>query len=263
MKMREIMRPPSWTVREDDPLGRAERIMSRHRIRTLPVLDSGKLVGVVSERDILAYRAKTQADEDWWLAPVSSAMQMHPATAVPEEAITRAADHLAASPEGILPVVAHGFLVGIVTATDVLDADRASRALDQPVTAADAMSELPVTVAPTDSLIEAAGLMVDNQIRHLPVVDKGVVVGMLSDRDIRDLAGDPVRFVEARDADASSLSVRDAMTTNAKTVTPDRSLLEIAEALADGKIGAVPVIDEDGRPIGIVSYVDVLRALAA
>lgn len=263
MKMREIMKPPSWTVREDDPLGRAERIMSRHRIRTLPVLDAGKLAGVLSERDILAYRAKIQADEDWWLAPVSAAMQMQPATAAPDDSIARAADRLAVSPEGILPVVAHGFVVGIVTATDVLDADRASRTLEQPVTAADAMSELPVTVAPTDSLIDAAGLMVDNQIRHLPVVDKGVVVGMLSDRDIRDLAGDPVRFVEARDADASSLSVRDAMQPNATTVTAERSLIEIAEVLADGKIGAVPVVDEGGRPIGIVSYVDVLRALAA
>lgn len=53
------------------------------------------------------------------------------------------------------------------------------------------------------------------------------------------------------------------MTTPAKTVPPGRSLVEVARAIADQRVGALPVVDEAQQPLGIVSYVDVLRALTA
>lgn len=255
------MKPPSWAVRDDDTLWRAERIMARRRTRQLPVLRSGKLVGMLSERDLLDFRASQP--EGWWLAPVARAMHDAPRAVGPDEPATEAADRLAASPDGILPIVEGDFLVGVVTATDLLDADlRASRAA-LPATVADVMTDSLVTVRPTDSLVEAAALMVDNQIRHLPVMENGALVGMLSDRDIRNLAGDPVRFIEARGDDAHDLSVRDAMTRTVTTISPDGSIAELAETLADENIGGVPVVDRDGRLVGIVSYVDVLGALAA
>jgi acetoin utilization protein AcuB len=106
--------------------------------------------------------------------------------------------------------------------------------------------------------------MVDHQGRHLPVVENDEVVGMLSDRDIRTLVGDPVRYVESREGDgARDLSVRDAMVPAALTVHSNRPLREVANELADEKVGALPIVDMDGKLLGIVSYVDALRALAA
>jgi acetoin utilization protein AcuB len=87
---------------------------------------------------------------------------------------------------------------------------------------------------------------------------------MLSDRDIRTVAGDPVRYLETRERDgARRLNVRDAMTETALTVHANRPLRELADELVDEKVGAIPVVDADGTLIGIVSYVDALRALAA
>lgn len=89
----------------------------------------------------------------------------------------------------------------------------------------------------------------------------GMVVGMLSDRDIRTVVGNPLRFVTAPYS-MRALYVRDAMTAAPATIPADCELNELATRFADAKIGALPVVDRDARLVGIVSYVDVLRALA-
>jgi CBS domain-containing protein len=265
MKVRDIMRPARWTIGPDDSLGRAERIMARRRLHQLMVVDAGAIAGLLSERDVLDYRASAKGDEDWWRVSVRRAMQGIPATANPEETVAAAIDRLAKSPVDVLPVVEHGFLIGQITATDLFEAERVPiEPSPQPLTATDAMTEPAVSVGPTDSLLDAAKLMVDHQVRHLPVVENGVVVGMLSDRDIRTVVGDPVRYVESREGDgAHELNVREAMAPTAVTVRANRPLRELANELADEKIGALPIVDADGKLIGIVSYVDALRALAA
>lgn len=262
MKVRDIMRPARWTVSPDDTLGKAERMMAHRRLHQLLVVDAGALAGLISERDILDYRASPRTEEDWWRIPVRRAMAGIPATAAPDETVAAAIDRLAKSPVDVLPIVEQGFLLGQLTATDLFEAERfPAEPARRPLTAADAMSEPAVSVRPSDSLIEAARLMVDHQVRHLPVVDHGTVVGMLSDRDIRTLAGDPVRFVDTHEED--ELAVRDAMSPVALTVHANRPLRDVATELADEKVGALPIVDLDGKLVGIVSYVDALRALVA
>ena len=265
MLVRDIMRPARWTIAPDDTLARAQRIMARRRLPHLLVVDGGVLAGLLSERDVLDARADAKPDEDWWLAPVRRAMQGVPATATPDESLESAIDRLAKSPVDVLPVVERGFLIGQITATDLFEAER--RPVERPpspITAADAMTEPAIAVGPTDSLLEAAKLMVDHQVRHLPVVENDAVIGMLSDRDIRTVAGDLARFAESREEnDAWLLSVRDGMATTAVTVRDDRPLTEVATELADERFGALPVVDANGKLVGVVSYVDALRALVA
>lgn len=265
MKVKEIMRPARWTIGPDDSLGRAERIMARRRLHELLVVDAGAITGLLSERDILDFRASAKPEEDWWRAPVRDAMEGIPATANPDESVESAVDRLAKSPVDVLPIVEHGFLIGQITATDLFEAELIPiEPSPQPITAADAMTEPAVSVRPSDSLLDAAKLMVDHQVRHLPVVEDDEVVGMLSDRDIRTVAGDPVRYVESREAEGSQmLSVRDAMAPAVLTIRENRPLRDVANELADEKIGALPIVDADGKLVGIVSYVDALRALAA
>ena len=263
MTVKDIMRAARWTIGPADTLGKAERIMARRRLHQLLVVDGGAVVGLVSERDLLDQRARAAPDEGWQQVPVRRAMQAPPATARPDDPVATAINRLANSAADVLPIVDHGALVGQLTATNLFEAERRPRApLAPPITAADAMTEPAVAVAPTDSLLDAARLMVDHQVRHLPVVEAGTVVGMLSDRDIRTVAGNPVRYVEAGKGD-HPLSVRDAMAPTALTIHANRPLREVATELADEKVGALPIVDGDGRLVGIVSYVDALRALAA
>lgn len=261
MQIREIMKPARWIVGPDDSLGRAERMMSRRRIHEVLVADDGVLLGLVTERDILEARRHEKLDGDWWSTPVRVVMRDVPASVTPDVPIAKAIDRLAKSPVDVLPVVEAGFLIGQLTATDLFEAERIpAEPAPRPLTAGDAMTEPAVAVRPTDSLIDAARLMVDHQVRHLPVVENGEVVGMLSDRDIRTVAGDPVRFAATHDEDG--LAVRDAMAPTPLTIHANRPLREVASELADEKVGALPIVDVDGKLVGIVSYVDALRALA-
>jgi CBS domain-containing protein len=84
---------------------------------------------------------------------------------------------------GSLLVVDGDDLVGIVTERDILKAVASGTSLDQ-ARIADVMTKDPVTVAPGTSLREAAGIMADKWIRHLPVVDSGKLVGVISQRDL-------------------------------------------------------------------------------
>lgn len=123
MKLREIMKAGPQTVAETTPLGEAHQLMSKLGIRHLPVVAAGRLCGILSTRDILAYRATTAFRDDWWRAPVGVAMVRSPQTANPEDSLTEAAARLANARIGALPIVDGGALVGIVTVTDVLDAE--------------------------------------------------------------------------------------------------------------------------------------------
>lgn len=123
--------------------------------------------------------------------------------------------------------------------------------------AIDVMTERPVTVTADHSLAAAARILDDLAIRHLPVVDAGgELIGMLSDRDVRGVvaANDPA---EPR----MSSRVVDLMNGDVISAVPDDELVDIAELMVDNGVGAIPIVDERGTLVGIVSYVDVLRSM--
>jgi acetoin utilization protein AcuB len=263
MKTRDVMHPAEHVVTRVDSLAEAVEVMRTHGVRYLPVVDDGRLVGILTERDVLEYRATLGFDQEWRDHGVSGAMTRAPRTATPEDPVADVAERLARGRFGALPVVEDGVLVGIVAIGDVIAADlpRPAGARPRRVVAADAMTPGPFTTHPDEGLFEAARRMRVHGIRHLPVVDRDDhVVGMLSERDLRSAVGDPARFVLT--AARTEQRVRDAMSALPYTVTENRPLVEIAKVFEDGRIGAVPVLDRQERLVGIVSYVDVLHALA-
>ncbi len=131
--------------------------------------------------------------------------------------------------------------------------------------ARDIMTEDPYTVGPDDSVRTAINLQLENDIRHVPVVDEdNKLVGMLSDRDLRDATlpvwtgfEHPDQAREALDA-----SVSDIMQADIISCSAEDELADVIDQIIDHKIGALPVIDdESGRLVGIISYIDVLRAV--
>lgn len=94
MKIRDIMKPAPITATEVTRLGEALQTMMKHRIRHLPVVCGERLCGILSERDILHYRAVTAFREDWWRAPVTAAMIASVQTAGPDDSLTEVAGRL-------------------------------------------------------------------------------------------------------------------------------------------------------------------------
>ena len=126
------------------------------------------------------------------------------------------------------------------------------------------MTTHPVTVTPQATVAEALDLMRDMDIRHLPVVDGGALVGMLSDRDLAYLNVGALLTGQGADAVRRELTtpVIKIMRPDVIYVEPETDLSDVIDLLLEHKIGAVPVVQPDTQAVvGIVSYIDVLRAV--
>lgn len=129
------------------------------------------------------------------------------------------------------------------------------------------MTRAVVSVSPTATVREAARLIEDSDVRHLPVVDDGRLLGILSDRDLREyrvpILFEIDNFVEGDRERAARLldtPVSEVMNNDLVAVDSSESIQSVIDAMIEYKVGAVPVIDRHADAlIGIVSYVDVLR----
>ncbi len=122
------------------------------------------------------------------------------------------------------------------------------------------------TVFEEDNLERVMAMLAPYRFRHVPVVDGGRVVGILSQRDLLQLTGQGLdRSPAARAREARNLEqtfVRDVMNQKVTTVGPAATLAEAAQLMFEHRIGALPVVDEQNLLIGIVSESDLLRRLA-
>src|SRR4029450_13317220 len=131
----------------------------------------------------------------------------------------------------------------------------------QPLRVGDIMSVSPVTITPSTSVHEAQTLMQQRNIRHLPVLKDGRLVGMLSDRDIRLFLPSPATSLtvwEIRHL-LDKLTVGAVMTYFVMTTAPDCSVTEAVGRMLGHKVGALPVV-EDRQVVGILTRTDILRA---
>lgn len=124
----------------------------------------------------------------------------------------------------------------------------------------DCMSVDPATVGPKDSLQKVMSLLRRRDIRSVPVVDNGRLIGIVTDRDVRQVAPAYPLF---RDEDeihryTENLTVTAAMTADPMTIAPDAPLVEAAKVLETYRISSMPVVD-DRRLVGMLTVTDVLR----
>ena len=116
----------------------------------------------------------------------------------------------------------------------------------------DAMTTNPRSVETSTPVVEAAGLMKSEDVGSLPVVDGERLVGMVTDRDI-------VLRVVAEGKDAKSTTVGEIASTDLVTVDPQQELDEALRLMAQHQVRRLPVVEEDGRLVGILAQADVAK----
>lgn len=133
MKVREWMKSSVKTVKPRDTLAHARALLEENRINQLPVTINGRLVGIVTDRDLrsaLPSAAQMAAVElgriepelaDPSAMPVETVMASEPIVAAPDDSMESAARKMRESRIGALPIVERGHLIGILTRSDVLD----------------------------------------------------------------------------------------------------------------------------------------------
>jgi CBS-domain-containing membrane protein/nucleotide-binding universal stress UspA family protein len=213
LRVADVMSREVVTVRPDTPLAEVVELLVRRRLKAVPVLDEGRVVGIITGGDLLqragmGLRLSVQRS----LPPAELAAQLR---------------ELAA----------------------------------QQKTAADVMSQPVITVRADAKVSDAVALMTRERVKRLPVVDEqGALVGIVSRLDVLAAAASGVAGAEALPAlqPGAWRVARDVMFRDVPTVSPDASLSEVVERLLATPLRRVVVVDEARRVLGIIVDNDLL-----
>lgn len=114
------------------------------------------------------------------------------------------------------------------------------------------MTRTVVSASPDAPVRDAIQLIDDSDIRHLPIVEDGRLIGIVSDRDLR-------AFERERSDELLATPLREIMSKEPVCLESSESIATAIDLMLEYKIGALPVVGETGELVGIVSYIDVLR----
>lgn len=125
----------------------------------------------------------------------------------------------------------------------------------------DFMTAHPLVVAPKLSLFEAYNVMFDNEIRRLPVVEDGELVGIITMSDIQSaLPG----YADDKDTqtrlELAPRTVREIMSTDPVTIAPDDTIQEAAELMLENQVSGLPVVD-NSHIVGIITESDIFQMI--
>lgn len=119
-----------------------------------------------------------------------------------------------------------------------------------------------LTVDENTSLMRATRIMKENNIRHLPVVSHGKLIGIITDRDVKDASPSKTTSLDIHELYylLSEMKVKDVMTPTPLTLNGDDSLEKATVVMLENRISSLPVVDKAGHLTGLISETDVLRA---
>lgn len=126
----------------------------------------------------------------------------------------------------------------------------------------DLMKKQVVTIGPDEAIINAIKTMEAGGFRRIPVVEGSKLVGIITDRDLRQATNSPVVFHEISYDKyvLTAINVGSCMTGHPITVGPDTDIIDVARLVEDKKIGGLPVVD-GGTLVGIITVSDLISYL--
>lgn len=128
----------------------------------------------------------------------------------------------------------------------------------------DIMTTEVVTLDAADHLDLASDIMTLGRIRHMPVVRNGKLVGILSQRDLfRGAISSVLQFRPAAEREwLAKIRVEEVMARQVVSAQPDWPVKRAVGVMIEGRFGCLPVVDDDGRVVGLLSETDCMRLLA-
>ena len=257
MDVQEVMTEKVISVDKDVDLNHVLHLMKKHDITKIPVVDEKKLVGLITDNKI-AYKLGSIRKR------TISASRMH-ASSVTEKNIKTVTSTtnlktifrmVGAPGPTMLPVVDKDVLVGVLTKADLLPLVNSTKKLQM------VMQREIHTVAPKDRVIHARRKMIDENVARLPVLDQGVLVGIISDIEIvfafAKLKRSYTLGHQKRHLD--ELLVEQVMKTPVIWTTPTVTAAEAAKIMQKHNVGALPILEHESL-VGIVTRTDLLKTV--
>ncbi len=280
MKLAELANNSLRTISPTDSIDQAMRTMSDNHIHHLPVVEDSKLVGILSDRDLLAAcghgpdesHPSLAVAQDGTPLCVGDVMTSEVKTLTQSDTVVVAGKLMMEEKIHCVPLLLGERVVGIVTETDLLKlyVDHPTRYLGHKVLDPEAAwRRQPVsifmrrrhiaTAKPGETPVAVFTRMQEKRVRHLLVLHNDKVVGLVSDSDVRRA----VQLAKPRTDDAPhATNVAGIMTRKLETIAVSSTLEETADHMLRDSIGALPVMEET-RLVGLITETDLLRALIA
>lgn len=279
MNVADVMSSPVYVINADEPVSHARKLMLRHRISTLLVLNEGKMVGIVTKSDITNRLA--QAEPLWRRRPIDQIpikmlMTESVITIYPEASISQAATLMLENRVHNIPVVKNG-IVGIITRTDLVKYV-AENAEEMKTKIAKLMTDEIVSVHRHHTINHVIDEMNRNEIERVVVKDDaGKPVGIISRESLAlNLLTDNEGKLSTKNikmARKSSpggqktyryvkevpLTAEDIMISPIVSIDVDENISAAAKMMMEEDVTALPVSDEENI-VGILSRTDIIKA---
>ena len=258
MKVGEIMAKEVIYVSKSDDLSHILDLMDKHNITKLPVLDNGRLVGIVTDNKIAdklgSIRSKGVPASKMH---ASTVMEKNFETISPDTDIIDILKTVGEPGPTMLPVVMGDELVGVVTKADLLPLVKSEENIKK------IMITPVITVKPDDRVIHARRLLIDHNIARLPVVEEGKVVGIIADREIAFAFATLRKSISLghQQNRLRNLLVKDIMRSPAITARDNITIRDAAELMIKHEIGCLPIVGGNNKIKGIVTRTDLLKHL--
>ncbi|MEM3452599.1 MAG: CBS domain-containing protein [Candidatus Hadarchaeum sp.] len=280
MKVKELMSAPVLAVKPTDTVAHARKLMLRGKVKRLVVMERGRLVGLLTVRDIIA-RLKASSPT-WRLRTVdnvlvSRVMSDEVQSVSPETDVNKAVAMMLDRDVSSLVVMDGDKVVGILTKTDVVR--YFSESLEKRFQVKDLMSRDVVTVRRSQSVARVVELMEEFNVRSVVVTDGKKPVGVIMDRDLAFAQLEhPEKGVKEKELKytrkverggrprgryvkyVALLTADDIMRRDQVTINPEADAAVAAELMIRSGISGVPVVKGE-KLVGIVTKTDLLKGV--
>jgi len=257
MKVKEIMTKEIITVDKDVNLRQVLKLMKKHEITKIPVLEDKKLIGMVTD-NIIAYKLGSIRKKGVPASRLhaSSVTDKNIECISPELDIKKVLLKVGKPGPTILCITENNNLLGVITKADLLPLVKSNKQIK------DILKKKLFTVSPDDRVIHARRIMIDEDIARLPVVFEGKLVGMVSDNEIIFAIAKLKRaFPPGKQKhQLDELLVTDIMKTPVIWTDPEMTVENAAKIMLEKNVGALPII-KNNKLIGIISRTDLLQTI--
>jgi acetoin utilization protein AcuB len=122
-----------------------------------------------------------------------------------------------------------------------------------------------MTIDEETSMMKASQIMKENNIRRLPVMHKGKLVGMVTDRDIKEASPSKATTLDVHELYylLSELKVKDIMSKNVFTIGPEETVEKAAVKMLEHRISGLPVVNDKGKVVGVITQGDIFKVLVS
>ena len=261
MQIKNLMSEEIITVDKDQNLSDALKLLRKHNVSRLPVINNKELVGIISERDI----ANKLGSSKYESMPAS---RLHISSVMVKDVITvpqtmqlgEVAKLMLEKGIGSVPVMDGDKMVGIVSKADFVTL-AVGIAFDK-ITVKELMTKDLKSVSPTERLIHARRVMLEAHVGRLPVIEDETLVGMITSKDLMRAFIDfrknvPEKYQKSQ---IKEVSVEDIMSSNPIFTSKDATISEVSKIMMETGYNGLPVV-EDGEVVGIITQTDILRLI--